>query len=173
MRFSHVGDFDYPTGHGGLSQDLYVDLPSTAAGYGAVEIFTEAVEKARQGIKQNLVGSGEVSETVNLKLSIDLKSKRLEDLPDEVVDIVKRDVERYVNPSTILLIVLCRSLSLENWLNVSGMRADFDCSLKLDYNHIWHIPYKFEECVMLKYLNLRNNRFKDFPKAVSHYQIYC
>lgn len=82
-----------------------MDLPSTAAGYGAVEIFTEAVEKARQGIKQNLAGSGEVSEAVNLKLSIDLKSKGLEDLPDEVVDIVKRDVERYVIMSAILLLM--------------------------------------------------------------------
>lgn len=163
MKFSHVGEFEHPTGYGGLSQDLYVDLSSTAAENGAVEIFTEAVEKARQGIKQNLVGSGEVSETVNFKLSIDLKSKGLEDLPDEVVDIVKRDVERYVNSSAVLLLV-----SFENWLYGSRMRADLDCSLKLDYNHIWHIPYKFDECVMLKYLNLRNNRFKDFPKAVSH-----
>lgn len=113
MQSSHVGEFDYPTGHGELSQDLYLDLPSTAAGYGAVGIFTEAVEKARQGIKQNLVGSGEVSETVNLKLSIDLKSKGLEDLPDEVVDIVKRDVERYVNSSAKSFIMLCRSLSSE------------------------------------------------------------
>ena len=115
MKFSHVGEFEHPTGHGGLSQDLYVALPSTAVGNGAVEIFTEAVEKARQGIKQNLVGSGEVSETVNFKLSIDLKSKGLEDLPDEVVDIVKRDVERYVNSSAVHLFMLCRSFSFENF----------------------------------------------------------
>lgn len=39
-------------------------------------------------------------------------------------------------------------------------------SLKLAHNQIWHVPYKFAECTPLKYLNLRGNRFKEFPKAV-------
>lgn len=43
-------------------------------------------------------------------------------------------------------------------------------SLKLAHNQIWHIPYRFVECTPLKYLNLRGNRFKDFPKAVSRFR---
>ena len=60
-----------------------------------VEIFQEAVENARRGIQQSLAGSEKVGEAVNLKLTIDLSRRSLEGLPDEVVDIVKRDVERY------------------------------------------------------------------------------
>ena len=39
--------------------------------------------------------------------------------------------------------------------------------LQLAHNQIWHLPYRFTECTPLKYLNLRGNRFKEFPKAVS------
>lgn len=38
--------------------------------------------------------------------------------------------------------------------------------LKLSHNQISQVPFKFEHCEVLKYLNLRGNRFKEFPKAV-------
>lgn len=41
-------------------------------------------------------------------------------------------------------------------------------SLSLADNQIWHIPYRFAECSPIKYLNLRDNLFKEFPKAVSY-----
>lgn len=46
------------------------------------------------------------------------------------------------------------------------MLKTFD-RLQLAHNQIWHIPYSFAACTPLKYLNLRGNRFKEFPKAVS------
>lgn len=71
-----------------------MEKPSNTTNYDTIEMFKESVTKAHQTIKQSLAGSEEVSEAVNLKLSIDLKSRGLQDLPDEVVDIVKNDVER-------------------------------------------------------------------------------
>lgn len=41
-------------------------------------------------------------------------------------------------------------------------------SLSLAHNQIWHIPYRFAECSPIKYLNLRDNMFKEFPRAVSY-----
>ncbi|KKY23853.1 putative cell morphogenesis protein [Phaeomoniella chlamydospora] len=38
--------------------------------------------------------------------------------------------------------------------------------LSLSHNQIWHIPYRFEECAQLRYLNIRTNNFREFPRAV-------
>lgn len=38
--------------------------------------------------------------------------------------------------------------------------------LSLSHNQIWHIPYRFAECAHLRYLNIRTNVFREFPKAV-------
>src|SRR6266511_1619572 len=38
--------------------------------------------------------------------------------------------------------------------------------LSLSHNQIWHLPYRFAECSQLRYLNVRANVFREFPKAV-------
>ena len=92
---SRTGSFDHPVGYGEPLQQPFLNMTSNMSDYGAIDIFKEAVTKARQTIKQSLAGSEEVSEAVNLKLSIDLKSSGLQEFPEEVVDIIKSDVERY------------------------------------------------------------------------------
>ena len=59
-----------------------------------VDTVLSTVETARQSIQQSLSGSERVGDTVQLKLTIDLGHKRIGDLPDEVIDIFRRDVER-------------------------------------------------------------------------------
>lgn len=39
--------------------------------------------------------------------------------------------------------------------------------LSLSNNHLFHIPYRFAECSHLRYLNIRANNFREFPKGVS------
>ncbi|KAJ5172442.1 hypothetical protein N7492_005035 [Penicillium capsulatum] len=38
--------------------------------------------------------------------------------------------------------------------------------LSLSNNHLFHIPYRFAECFHLRYLNIRANNFREFPKGV-------
>ena len=60
----------------------------------AVSLFHDAVDTAREGIQQSLAGSDKVGD-LKLKLTVDLSHTHLQDIPDEVVSILKRDVERY------------------------------------------------------------------------------
>ena len=82
-------------------QQPLLNVTSNMSDYSAIDIFQEAVTKARQTMKQSLAGSEEVGGAVNLKLSIDLKSSGLQEFPEEVVEIVKSDVERYGELSVI------------------------------------------------------------------------
>lgn len=65
------------------------------SGSEAVGLFREAVESARLGIQQSLAGSDKVGEAIRAKLTVDLSHKSIEDMPEEIVDIVKRDIEGY------------------------------------------------------------------------------
>ncbi|KAF9887850.1 RAM signaling network component [Aspergillus nanangensis] len=38
--------------------------------------------------------------------------------------------------------------------------------LSLSNNQLFHIPYRFAECCHLRYLNIRANNFREFPKGV-------
>lgn len=38
--------------------------------------------------------------------------------------------------------------------------------LSLSNNQLLHIPYRFAECAHLRYLNIRANNFREFPKGV-------
>ncbi|KAH3269035.1 hypothetical protein KXW23_000071 [Aspergillus fumigatus] len=38
--------------------------------------------------------------------------------------------------------------------------------LSLSNNHLFHIPYRFAECSHLRYLNIRANNFREFPRGV-------
>ena len=58
-----------------------------------VELFTLAVDNARQGI-QSLAGNTRAAEVAKPKLTLDLKNCGLDRLPPEVVDIIRPDVER-------------------------------------------------------------------------------
>jgi len=40
--------------------------------------------------------------------------------------------------------------------------------LALSHNYIQTFPTRFSECTSLRYLNVRQNRIKEFPLAVSH-----
>jgi len=97
------------------------------------DLFQSKIEDARQDTENALAGNGEVSEAVRPKLTLDLGHSGIARLPENVVDIIKAEVER----------------------------------LSLSHNQIWHIPLRFCECSQLRYLNIRNNVFREIPRGVS------
>ena len=69
-------------------------MESSISSRETIDLVLSTVETARQSIQQSLSGSERVGETVQLKLTIDLGHNRIGDLPDEVIDVFRRDVER-------------------------------------------------------------------------------
>ena len=97
-----------------------------------LEKAREEVEKARQKIREALSGSDGLSDVAKSTLTVDLGHKTIARIPEDLVELIKDDVER----------------------------------LSLSHNLLWLLPYKFSECSQLRYLNIRGNEFRDFPKAV-------
>ena len=75
------------------AQESFQD-PDAPSIHAAVGIFQGAVEAARQSMEQSLAGGEKIGEAIGLNLTLDLSSQALRVLPDEVVDLIKRDVER-------------------------------------------------------------------------------
>ncbi|KAK1761212.1 RAM signaling pathway protein-domain-containing protein [Echria macrotheca] len=82
----------------------------------------EAKAAEANGVSDNLVPG----------LTIDLSRKGIETLPEEIVDIIKDELER----------------------------------LALSHNLLQSFPARFAECTSLRYLNVRQNRIKEFPLAL-------
>ena len=65
----------------------------------SVELFQEAhdkaVDEAHSTLQQSLVGAENAGETVKPKLTLDLRTRNLSQIPKEIVAIIGQDVERY------------------------------------------------------------------------------
>ncbi|KAK4455772.1 leucine-rich repeat-containing protein sog2 [Podospora aff. communis PSN243] len=88
----------------------------------------EAMRIAHENEAKAAQASG-VGDTLKPGLTIDLSRKKIEVLPDEIVDIIKDELER----------------------------------LALSHNQLQSFPVRFSECTSLRYLNVRQNRIKEFP----------
>ncbi len=88
-------DYNYPVKYEGPSQRSIDEIPSVVSRYEAIGLFQEAVETARLGMQLSLAGSEKVGEVIKPKLTVDLSHKSIEEVPDDIVDLLKKDVERY------------------------------------------------------------------------------
>ncbi|KAL2195986.1 RAM signaling pathway protein-domain-containing protein [Corynascus similis CBS 632.67] len=91
----------------------------------------EAMRAAHENEAKAAEASG-VSNTLKPGLTIDLSRKKIQTLPEEIVDVIKDELER----------------------------------LALSHNYIQTFPTRFSECTSLRYLNVRQNRIKEFPLAL-------
>ena len=88
-----VDDFD--THSMASSQQSFLGIDPPRDSKDPVEIFREAVQAQRDTIaeRDRLEGKG-LSEAVKQTLTVDLSRRSINELPEEVVDIIKADVER-------------------------------------------------------------------------------
>ncbi|KAJ4016608.1 RAM signaling network component [Fusarium irregulare] len=109
----------------------------------AREAMQNAIESESQAAEAGAVGTG-----LRTGVTIDLSRKGIQKLPDEVVDIVKGELERSASKG-------------------STARSDADTytvsRLALSHNQLTSLPARFSECTSLRYLNIRGNQIKEFP----------
>jgi hypothetical protein len=112
----------------------------------AREAMQNAIESESQAAEAGAVGTG-----LRTGVTIDLSRKGIQKLPDEVVDIVKGELERSASKG-------------------STARSDADTytvsRLALSHNQLTSLPARFSECTSLRYLNIRGNQIKEFPMPV-------
>ncbi|KAH6613469.1 RAM signaling pathway protein-domain-containing protein [Chaetomium tenue] len=94
-------------------------------------VAREAMRTAHENEAKAAEASG-VSNTLKPGLTIDLSRKKIQMLPEEIVDVIKDELER----------------------------------LALSHNYLQTFPARFSECTSLRYLNVRQNRIKEFPLAL-------
>ncbi|KAK0706955.1 RAM signaling pathway protein [Lasiosphaeria miniovina] len=96
-----------------------------------IALAREAMKVAHDNEAKAAEASG-VSNSLKPGLTIDLSRKKILKLPDEIVDVIKDELER----------------------------------LALSHNYLQTFPTRFAECTSIRYLNVRQNRIKEFPLAL-------
>lgn len=61
----------------------------------AIQLTRNVVEATRQEMRQTLRGTEDAGGALKLSLTIDLSRRGIEEMPHEMVQILKQDVERY------------------------------------------------------------------------------
>jgi len=107
---TYPNDSDYSSSQDGPSTDPSPDMQEqieehieeqTLTAEEAIKLTRNVVEATRQEMRQTLRGSEEVGEALKLSLTIDLSRRGVDEIPDEMVEVLKQDVERYllIHPS--------------------------------------------------------------------------
>ncbi|KAL9577480.1 MAG: hypothetical protein Q9212_006340 [Teloschistes hypoglaucus] len=140
-----------------------------------VRIFTEGVEDSR---REQQTRSHETGPTVSLKLTVDLSKRDIYAVPDEVIDILRVDVERLqlaYNQICYIpdLFSQCRPLKYLNLRH--NLFQEFPSPLfslpqleilDLSVNEIQKIPEGLARMRSLKVLSLAKNKIKNIPSCV-------
>lgn len=138
------------------SSSLSTQMPISASQ--VVALAKEAMKNALEENETKAAEASGVSNELKPGITIDLSHKQIQRFPEEVVDIIKHELERYY------LSCLTRPYTADPlWRR-----------LALSHNQISTFPSRFSECSSLRYLNVRNNIIRDFPPCVSrHFLINC
>ncbi|KAI1506637.1 hypothetical protein F5X99DRAFT_365019, partial [Biscogniauxia marginata] len=119
-----------------------------------IALAREAMNSALQDNESQAAEASGVSNELRPGVTIDLSRMNIQSLPDEVVDIIKNELERSV--LSYLPLAHCTPLTSHRPY----------CRLALSHNKLSSFPARFSECTSLRYLNVRNNHIREFPLAV-------
>jgi hypothetical protein len=153
-----------PFGDGSPSQDngtatsqVTKSEPTLLSLEETTELFRSKVEDARQDTEHALAGNEDVSEAVRPKLTLDLGHSKIARLPENVVDIIKADVERL-------------SLSHNQIWHIPLRFAE--CSqlryLNIRTNVFREIPRGIYKLPLLEILDISRNKVRKISKEIKN-----
>lgn len=91
-------NYTYPVRYEGPSQESFQHMTPSLSPGEVIELARSAVENGREETQRSLAGTEGMSEAVELKLTIDLGHQNIQEVPQEVVSIIKDEVARYAFP---------------------------------------------------------------------------
>jgi hypothetical protein len=122
-----------------------------------ISLAREAIEASRDEVRRS--GEGVAStELQQPGVTVDLGHKNIVRLPEEVIDIIKDEIERFVTParpSSSDCILMCKN------------------RLAISHNRVSAFPARLAECKRLRYLNVRYNHLKEVPRPVRAHPQYA
>lgn len=127
-----------------------------------IVLAREAMKKAVEENESQAAEASGVSNELKPGVTVNLSHKNIQKLPEEVVDIIKDQLERYA----IVFLRVADARGVVQGIPLITKSYFFD-RLALSHNKISMFPARFSECTSLRYLNVRNNRITEFPLAVS------
>ena len=139
--------------HAASSSSLSTQIPISAGQ--VVALAREAMKVALEENQTKAAEASGVSNELKPGVTIDLSHKQIQRFPEEVVDIIKNELERYT-----FSILSYSEFSMNMQLTPLSLR------LALSHNQISTFPSRFSECTSLRYLNVRNNVIREFPQSV-------
>ncbi|MCJ1390463.1 RAM signaling network component [Xylographa bjoerkii] len=91
-------DFQFPLKYEGPTPSNLQSPDTALSSSETMTLVRKVVQIERQAVQQSLESSEGVGDAVKLKLTIDLSRQRIGTIPEEVIHILRRDVERLVLP---------------------------------------------------------------------------
>ena len=127
-----------------MSNDTPVPIPDEEV----VALAKAAFSHSRQDISQRGPDAPREVQQQHTGITIDLGHKNIARLPDEVIDVIRTEIERCVPVDP-------------------GFSSHADAArLALSHNLLQTLPSRLIECKRLRYLNVRYNAMREIPSAV-------
>ncbi|MCJ1399048.1 RAM signaling network component [Xylographa trunciseda] len=168
-------DFQFPSKYEGPTPSNFQRPETALTSSETITLVRNVVEIERQAVRQSLESSEGVGDAVKLKLTIDLSRQRIGSIPDEVVQILRRDVERLVLQYNHIMrlpyrFAECTALT---FLNVKGnqltevpmaiCRLPKLQILDISRNRLTRIPEEMKNMKSLRVLSVMNNNLERVP----------
>ncbi|KAI9828578.1 MAG: hypothetical protein M1819_006570 [Sarea resinae] len=187
--FTTLDNASYPANHpnnhnhiryNGLSQQTMQQPPPSLDENDVVELFRSATDAARQETQRPVADAGGTNGNLRPGLTIDLGHKQIQRIPDEVIDIIKDEIERLALPYNQIgrfpfKLAECGRL---RYLNVRNNELrSFPrpiCKLlsleilDLSRNRIDVLPDNIANLTSLKVLSIQKNKLEKLPVCLGH-----
>ncbi|MCJ1244387.1 RAM signaling network component [Trapelia coarctata] len=183
-RSTYPNDNDYASSQDGQSTDPSPDVQEhieehieeqTLTPEEAIKLTRNVVEATRQEMRQTLRGTEEVGEALKLSLTIDLSRRGVNEIPEEMVEILKQDVERLTLSYNSISQIPSKFSECGNltYLNLRGNCLEevprAICKLPkvqildLSRNSLKKLPEEMKNMIALRVLSIMNNNLKELP----------
>ncbi|KAI9815022.1 MAG: RAM signaling network component [Pycnora praestabilis] len=171
-------DYDYQVRYVGPPQQSMYEVPPSISPAHVLTLVQEAIEAAREETQHSAPGTNDLNGDLKPGLTIDLGHRNIQRIPEEVVNIIKDDIERLALPHNQIWqfpyrFAECahlRYLNLRSNAFREFPRAVYKLPsleiLDISRNKLKSLPEELMNLTSLKVLSLQKNRIDKLPLCI-------